>query len=371
MLYLAIDQHRKQLTVNLRDEEANILLQRQVSTRWQAVREFFQDIQQRGHAAGGWMVIVEVCGFNDWLLKLLVEYEASEIVLLQAEDRQRQKTDRRDANRLGELLWLNRQRLAAHLRVQGMRRVVIPSMDDRLDRHLTSLRYGIGREGARLLNRIKGLLRRHNLEQECPTKGIKTQQARHWLSQLILGELDRLELDQLLARWKTLERERMALESKIRQRQKQNQTAALIATIPGMAAYTSLALACRLGDVNRFPRPRSLANYWGLTPGCRNSGEAKQRLGSITKQGSALARFVLGQAVVHVLRKDAALRNWYKGIRRRRGSKIARVAVMRRLATIIWHMLRKQEPYVLGRPRTKDKGQAKNSKVRAAAAAEV
>jgi transposase len=368
MLYLAIDQHRKQLTVNLRDEEANVLLQRQVSTRWQAVHEFFQDMRERGRQAGGWMVIVEVCGFNDWLLKLLVEYEAQEIVLLQPEDRQRQKTDRRDANRLGELLWLNRQRLAAQLRVQGMRRVVIPSADDRLDRHLTSLRWGIGRERTRLLNRMKGLLRRHNVEQECPTKGIQTQQARRWLGQLTLGELDRLELDQLLARWKALEPERAALEAKIRERQGRNRAAALIATIPGMAAYTSLALACRVGDVNRFPKPRSLANYWGLTPGCRDSGEAKQRLGSITKQGSALARFVLGQAVVHVLRKDAVLRHWYKGIKRRRGSKIARVAVMRRLTTAIWHMLRKQQTYVLGGPQAKGK---RGAKVVLAAAAEV
>src|SRR6202035_2724556 len=98
-----------------------------------------------------------------------------------------------------------RQRLAAHLRVQGMRRVVIPSADDRLDRHLTSLRFAIGRERTRLLNRIKGLLRRHNLEQDCPTKGIQTQQARRWLAKLSLNALERLELDQLLPRWKTLE----------------------------------------------------------------------------------------------------------------------------------------------------------------------
>ena len=368
MLYLAIDQHRKQLTVNLRDEEGNVLLQRQVSTRWQAVREFFQDMRERGRQAGGWMVVVEVCGFNDWLLKLLVDYEVLEIVLLQPEERQRQKTDRRDANHLGELLWLNRQRLAAQLRVQGMRRVVIPSADERLDRHLTSLRWGIGRERTRLLNRLKGLLRRHNVEQECPTKGIQTQQARCWLEQLALGELERLELDQLLARWQALEPERAALEAKIRERQGRNRAAALIATIPGMAAYTSLALASRVGDVNRFPRPRSLANYWGLTPSCRDSGETKQRLGSITKQGSALARFVLGQAVVHVLRKDAVLRHWYKGIKRRRGSKIARVAVMRRLATAIWHLLRKQQPYVLGGPRAKSKRRAQDAKVPTAAA---
>src|SRR5438552_17550628 len=113
MLYLAIDQHRKQLTVNLRDEDAQVLVQRQVSTRWQAVREFLAGIQARGRQAGGWMVIREICGFKDWLLKLVAEYGAGEIVLLHPEERLRQKTDRRDANRLGELLWLNRHRLAA------------------------------------------------------------------------------------------------------------------------------------------------------------------------------------------------------------------------------------------------------------------
>jgi len=122
----------------------------------------------------------------------------------------------------------------------------------------------------------------------------------------------------------------------------------LLASLPGARGYSSLALACRIGDIGRFPRPRSLANYWGLAPACRNSGETKQRLGSITKEGSALVRFILAQLVLHVLRRDGRLREWYKGIRRRRGSKIARVAVMRRLATIIWHMVKQQRPYAVG-----------------------
>ena len=52
--------------------------------------------------------------------------------------------------------------------------------------------------------------------------------------------------------------------------------------------------------------------------------------------------------VLHVLRRDGAMRNWYQRIKRRRGSKIARVAVMRRLATILWHMVKHNEPYQLG-----------------------
>jgi hypothetical protein len=121
-------------------------------------------------------------------------------------------------------------------------------------------------------------------------------------------------------------------------------------TIVGGAGYGSLTVASRIGPIERFPRPGSLANYWGLTPGCRNSGDVTDRLGSITKEGSPIVRFVLGQWVLHVLRRDPSLRAWYSRIKKRRGSKIARVAVMRRLATIIWHMVRHDESYVIGGP---------------------
>jgi len=348
MLYLATDQHRKQLTVNQRGEDGEVFDRRQVSTRWQEVRAFLEGVRSRSEAEGGFMVILEVCGFNDWLLELLKEYGVRDIVLLHPEKKQKRKTDRRDANRLGELLWLNRDRLKAGLPVKGLRRVQIASPADQADRRLTSLRWRIGRERTRLLNRVRHLLRRHNLEQHCPTKGIQTRKARHWLKELSLDALDRWELDSLLKRWQAIDEEWQALEEKIRQRQAEHPVAPLLATLPGAGAFGSLALACRMDNIGRFPRPKSLPNYWGLTPRCDNSGEVTQRLGSITKEGSALARFILGQIVLHVLRKDARLRTWYKGVRRRRGSKIARVAVMRRLASILWHMVKKQQPYQIG-----------------------
>ncbi len=102
--------------------------------------------------------------------------------------------------------------------------------------------------------------------------------------------------------------------------------------------------------IERFPRPRSLANYFGLTPSSRNSGESQHRLGSITKQGSNFARFLLGQLIVHVLKKDRRMRGWYRRITLRRGSKIARVAVMRRVATIFWHILTYREGYTMDGP---------------------
>ena len=87
-----------------------------------------------------------------------------------------------------------------------------------------------------------------------------------------------------------------------------NKSAGLLRTCKGLGAYGALGLAARIGDVRRFERPRSLANYFGLTPRCRNSGEQTDRLGSITKEGSRFARFILAQLVLHVLKHDGEMR---------------------------------------------------------------
>ena len=347
MLYLAVDQHSKQLTVNVRGESGQVLLRKQVATKGDATRAFLAALAQRA-GDGGYAAIVEVCGFNDWLLDLLPRHGCREIVLIQPGKPGKRKTDRRDANQLGELLWLNRGRLAAGERVQGLRRVAVPTETEREQRRLAALRQRIGRERTRLLNKIQTLLRRSNLQHDCPTKTIQTKRARVWLERLALPPLDRFELDQLLARWRQLEQDRLETERVIEARVAASPEARLLLSVPGAGPYSALALVAHVGDVSRFARPRSLANYWGLTPTCHNSGEKTQRLGSISKEGAALPRFILGQLVLHVLKRDGKLRAWYLGLRKRRGSKIGRVAVMRRLCTIVWHMLRHREPYTYG-----------------------
>jgi transposase len=338
------------LTVEDRNEAGDVTTKRQVSTKWESVRAFFAEYAIRAQREGGFVVILEVCGFNYWLVNLLHGYGCRQVILIQPEKRSKRKTDRRDAGALAELLWVNRLRLLSDKRVQGVRRIDWPTEEDTVDRQLTVLRQRLGQLRTRTVNRIKHVLRKHNIEQECPTKGLDTIKGRHWLETVALCAMDRLEMDILLAQWKLWDQQLETLDREIRKRQAEHPTAPVLATIPGCGAYSSLALASRVGPIERFPRPGSLANYWGLTPGSRNSGEATDRLGSITKQGSAIVRFILGQLVLHVLRRDAWMRAWYGRIKRRRGSKIARVAVMRRLATIIWHMVKHNEPYVMGGP---------------------
>jgi hypothetical protein len=83
MLYLGIDQHKVQLTINLRNEQGDVIQQCQVSTDPAKINVFFGGLRKRAVKSQGFMAILEVCGFNDWLLKKLEEFGCKEIVLMQ------------------------------------------------------------------------------------------------------------------------------------------------------------------------------------------------------------------------------------------------------------------------------------------------
>ena len=123
MLYLGIDQHKRQLTVNLRCEDGSVILKRQVSTQWEKVRVFCADLAEKARREGGFLAILEVCGMNPWLLEMLKEYGCREIVVIQPTERSRQKTDRRDASELSHVLWVHRQQFLGGRHPLGLRRI--------------------------------------------------------------------------------------------------------------------------------------------------------------------------------------------------------------------------------------------------------
>jgi len=349
MLYLGIDQHAMQLTVDLGDEDGNLLLHRQVKTEPESLHKFFRGLREQAEAKGGYLAVVEVCGFNNHLLELLHEYGCARVLLVQPDGRKKHKTDRRDARALRELLWINRSRILEDERPAKLRVVRPASPEDAADRQLTVLHQRLTKHRTRLINKVKCLIRKWNLQHACPAKGIQTKKARLWLESVSLPDMDRFEMNVLLQQWTLINQHLEQVQEKIKQRQMRQEVAKLLSSIPGLSYFGSLSIACRIGDIRDFRRGSSLANFWGLTPGSRNSGETKISL-HITKAGSSLVRFVLGQAVLHVIRRDGWMRKWYQKIKRGRGSKVARVAVMRRLAVIIWSMVTYGMPYMTGGP---------------------
>ena len=99
-----------------------------------------------------------------------------------------------------------------------------------------------------------------------------------------------------------------------------------------------------LGPVARFPDSKHVVSYVGLAPAVNASAD-KYHLGHITKQGSALLRWVLGQAAPLAARMDADLKRTYFALLHRRGRPKAKVAVARKLLVRLYIMLRDQIDY--------------------------
>ena len=345
MLYLGIDLHLRQMTISLRNAGGDVLLRRQVSTRWPKLEEFREQLRQVAPGDEKYVAILEVCGFHDWLVKWLHQDARCQLVLVvQPLGRSATKTDRRNAHALSELLWINRERLLRGDRVHGMRTVHVPGEEQMADRRLTSMRERLVRRRTQTINQIHKILRRQNREWDRPTKTFQTQKSGRVVDEAGTGADGSPPAQPVARAVEAMGRAIVKVDAQMAQRWLANRDAQLLATIPGVNMYIALAIASRVAPIERFPHGRSLANFLGLTPGCRSSGET-ERMGSITKMGSRLVRFLLGQVVLHLLRRDGTVRAWYQRIKRRRGTNMARVALMRRTVTIMWRMLTTREAW--------------------------
>ena len=119
-------------------------------------------------------------------------------------------------------------------------------------------------------------------------------------------------------------------------------------TVPSVGPVTAAAFVAALDDAGRFARAHQVEAYLGLVPREWSSGEG-QRRGQITKAGHRRVRWLLVQAAVSILRVrhpgTAALRDWAVRLAGRRGRFIAVVALARRLAGILYAVLRDGTQY--------------------------
>src|SRR5438876_11485074 len=115
-------------------------------------------------------------------------------------------------------------------------------------------------------------------------------------------------------------------------------------THPGVGPLTALAFVLIIGRVERFQCGKQIAAYLGLVPLEDSSGE-RRRLGHITKQGNSMLRFLLVEAAPVAARSIPQWRNQYFHLAMRRGRKIAKVAMARKLAIRLFWMMRQGWDY--------------------------
>jgi len=121
-----------------------------------------------------------------------------------------------------------------------------------------------------------------------------------------------------------------------------------IQAICGVGPVIAAVFVAEIGDVTRFPSPRHLASWSGLTPRHHESDTTVRR-GHITKQGSRLVRWAALEAVARQ-RGGTHLQHTYHQLMARRNSKgIAKVAVARKLLHLVYYGLRDGEIRCLDR----------------------
>ena len=144
---------------------------------------------------------------------------------------------------------------------------------------------------------------------------------------------------ELLALLEQLEGPIAELDRAVCEEAQKRPEAVRLMTHPGVGAVTGLAFVLTVGPVERFPNSRKLVSYLGLNPSEHSSG-GRQQLGSISKQGNSLLRWLLVEAGQTAARLDPELRRAYYRLKFRRASGVAKVAIARRLAVRLYWMLR-------------------------------
>jgi transposase len=111
-------------------------------------------------------------------------------------------------------------------------------------------------------------------------------------------------------------------------------------THPGVGSLTALAFVLIIGEANRFGCGKQIASYLGLVPEEESSGE-RRRLRHISKQDNSLRRFLRVEAAQVTVRSDPRWRNQFFHLAMRRGRKITKVVMARRLAVRLYWIWRR------------------------------
>jgi transposase len=206
-------------------------------------------------------------------------------------------------------------------------------------RALLRHRASLVRLGTQQRNRIHAVAADHGYDRSA---SYWTGPGRGWLAELDLPAASREIVTDCLAVIDGLAPVIERLDGELHQHAKADPRIKMLQTLPGVGEFTALVMVAEIGDVSRFGSARKLAAWAGLTPTVRGS-DLKGRHGHISKQGSAWLRWVMNQAA-QTAKRSPEFAASHAVIAKRRGKKIATIAIARKLLTRAWHLFNQMEP---------------------------
>jgi len=245
------------------------------------------------------------------------------------------KTDLRDA-----------ERIVREDILQYLRRCYIPSAAIEELRFLVFQQIQVGRKIGRVKNQVHALLERnmvHDLDGFSDIFGV---QGLRRMVEVQLPAQDRAALGRYLEELKLHAAHHRQLETELAKIAESDADALLLMSIPGIDFFTALAMKSRIGDIMRFPTKKHLCSYGAVVPGASNSGEYVSRHNRV-KHGDMILKSALTCAVRGAVsaEKSSAVKRFYLKRLRRIGAQKPEVAAARKMACIVWKVLRTRQPY--------------------------
>ncbi len=227
--------------------------------------------------------------------------------------------------------------------------VWIPDQRTLALRRQVTRRNQVVRQRVRLKTIVQSILHAH-LVPQCPHAGLFGHKGRAWLTAQHLPEDEREAVERHVREYDRAGEDLRVVERELARGALADASVKRLMTIPGIDMVVAVGLTAATGPIERFKKPDQLVSYIGLNPSVHQSGEGPARHGRITKQGRTHARTMLVEAAWQAVRGPGPLRAFYQRVSSRRGNHVAAVAVARKPAVIVWHLLVKGEDYAGVRP---------------------
>ena len=263
--------------------------------------------------------------FEGLLAKLKIELWMGDAAVIRAKRGRKAKTDRQDALHMLNLLLTG-----------DFPQIWVASWENRDLRQLLWHRHRMVQARTRVMNQLQAVARNEGLR--CKKK-LWREHGREQLEAFRLAPWANRRREDLLELLDRLNPTIAELTQAIEQEAEKCPQAQRLMTHPGVGALTALAFVLIIGKAERFQCGKQVACYLGLVPLEDSSGD-KRRLGHITKQGNSLLRFLLVEAAQVSSRTIPEWRSKYLYLTMRRGLKIAKVAMARKLAVRLFWMMR-------------------------------
>jgi len=136
------------------------------------------------------------------------------------------------------------------------------------------------------------------------------------------------------------------LQEQITEIAEQSEVCKKLMTIPGVGPHVAVAFTCTIDEVARFKSADELGSYLTLSPGEATTGGNIRRTKTL-RAGPVWLKALLVQSSWSMwrCRPDSPMVLWAKRIADKRGKRIAIVALARKLATVMWAMWKRDEPF--------------------------